>query len=139
MAKTLYVEIVAPDRSAYRGTASRFRAAGVEGSFEILHNHAPMVAATAVGQTIITEPDGSKVVFATGEGFVEVLDNRVIMVTEHAEAAGDIDVERARAAEERARERLLEGLSPEERVEVEAELERARNQLRAAMGRVVSR
>jgi F-type H+-transporting ATPase subunit epsilon len=139
MPKTLYVEIVAPEGSAYRGEASRFRAPGVEGSFEVLYNHAPLVAATAVGSTIITEPDGRKVVFATNDGFVEVLNNRVIMVTEGAEAATAIDVERARAMEEQARTRLLEGLSPEERAEAEAEMERARNRLRAAMGQVVSR
>jgi len=136
MAKTLYVEIVAPDGSAYRGEASRFRAPGVEGSFEVLYNHAPLVAATAVGTTVITEPDGRKVLFATSDGFVEILDNRVIMVVESAEAATAIDVERARAAEERARERLQAGLTPEERAEAEAERERARNRLRAAMARV---
>jgi F-type H+-transporting ATPase subunit epsilon len=136
MAKTLYVEIVAPDRSAYRGEALRFRAPGVEGSFEVLYNHAPMVAAIGVGTTSITEPDGQRVVFATHEGFVEVLDNRVIMVVAHAEAASEIDLERAQAAEEAARARLLEGLSPEERAEAEAEMERARNSLRTAMGQV---
>jgi F-type H+-transporting ATPase subunit epsilon len=76
------------------------------------------------------------VVFATGEGFVEVLDNRVIMVVESADAASEIDVDRARAAEDAARQRLLEGLSPEERAEAEAEMEMARNRLRAAMARV---
>jgi len=136
MARTLYVEIVAPDRSAFRGEALSFRAPGVEGSFEVLYNHAPMVAATAVGMTAITDLEGRKVVFATSDGFVEVLENRVIMVTASAEAASEIDLEHARAAEAAARERLTAGLSPEERAEVEAEAERARNRLRAAMGRV---
>lgn len=135
-AKTLYVEIVAPDRSAYTGEATSFRAPGVEGSFEVLYNHAPMVAATGVGPVTITEPDGRKATFAVTEGFVEVLHNRVIMVVESAEASGEIDVDRARAAEERARARLAERLSDEERAEIEAERERARNRLRAAMGQV---
>jgi len=136
MANTLYVEIVAPTGSAYRGDAARFRAPGVEGSFEVLYNHAPMVAAIGVGTVTITKPSGDRVVFAVDEGFVEVLDNRVIMVVEAAEAASDIDVERARADEEAVRGRLAAGLSPEERAELEAERERARNRLRAAMGKV---
>jgi F-type H+-transporting ATPase subunit epsilon len=136
MAKTLYVEIVAPAGSAFRGEASRFRAPGAEGSFEVLYNHAPLIAATDIGTTVITDPEGRRVVFATGEGFVEVLDNRVIMVVESADAASEIDVDRARAAEDAARQRLLEGLSPEERAEAEAEMEMARNRLRAAMARV---
>lgn len=136
MAKTLYVEIVAPAGSAFRGEATRFRAPGAEGSFEVLYNHAPLIAATDIGTTTITDLEGRRVVFATGEGFVEVLDNRVIMVVASAEAASEIDVERARAAETAARQRLLEGLSPEERAEVEAEMEMARNRLRTAMARV---
>jgi F-type H+-transporting ATPase subunit epsilon len=56
MAKTLYVEIVAPAGSAFRGEASRFRAPGAEGSFEVLYNHAPLIAATDIGTTVITDP-----------------------------------------------------------------------------------
>lgn len=132
----LYVEIVAPDRSAFRGEATSFRAPGVDGSFQVLRNHAPMLAATAVGPVRITLPGGEQLVFATSGGFVEVLNNRVIMVTETAEPASEIDVGRAKEAEERARQRLAAGLSPEERAAAESDLERARNRLRAAMGQV---
>lgn len=136
MARTLYVEIVSPDGPAFRGEASSFRAPGVEGSFEVLYNHAAMIAATEVGMTRIVDPDGNRLLFATSEGFVEILDNRVIMVVETAEASSAIDVELAREAEMRAARRLAEGLSPEERAEAEMERERARNRLRAAMARV---
>jgi F-type H+-transporting ATPase subunit epsilon len=135
-AGTLYVEIVAPDRSAFRGEATSFRAPGVEGSFEVLYNHAPMIAATGVGPVTITTPGGESVQFATSGGVVEVLDNRVIMVTETAEPVGEIDLERAKAAEERARERLRESQTPEERAAAEADLERSRNRARLALGRV---
>lgn len=133
MAKTLYVEIVAPDRMVFRGDASRFGAPGVEGAFEVLYNHAALIAATEAGKTSVTTPEGKKINFATGDGFVEVLNNRVIMVVEFADPASEIDVEKARAAEEAARERLNSSLSPEERAEAEAEAERARNKLRAAI------
>jgi F-type H+-transporting ATPase subunit epsilon len=136
MAKTLYVEIVSPEGSAFRGEAISFRAPGAEGSFEVLYNHAPMIAAVEVGMTRIMDPEGKRMLFATSDGFAEVLDNRVIMVVETAEAASSIDLELAREAEERAARRLTEGLSPEERAEAEAERELARNRLRAAMARV---
>lgn len=135
-AGTLYVEIVAPDRNAFRGEATSFRAPGVEGSFEVLYNHAPMIAATGVGPVTITTPSGETVEFATSGGFVEILDNRVIMVTETAEPVAEIDLERARAAEERAAERLRESQSVEDRAAAEADLERARNRARLALGRV---
>ena len=122
MADSLLVEIVSPDRAAYRGEALRFQAPGVEGSFEVLRGHAPMLAATQVGTVTVTTMTGERVSFATSGGFVEVLDNHVIMLAETAEPAGEIDVERARAAEERAAERLEAAQSPEEREALQAEL-----------------
>ncbi len=132
----LLVEIVSPDRAAFRGEALRFRAPGVEGSFEVLRGHAPMLAATGVGTVTVTTTSGERVSFATSGGFVEVLNDRVIMLAETAEPAGEIDVARAQAAETTARERLAATATPEEREAAQAELDRARNRLRASMGRV---
>ncbi len=136
MAANLLVEIVSPDGATFRGEAVSFRAPGVQGGFEILRNHAPMVAATGVGAVHVTLPDGKVAAFASSGGFVEVLDNHVIMLAETAEPASGIDVERAQHAEERAKERLDASESPEERAEAKAELEKARNRLRAGMGKV---
>ena len=136
MAENLLVEIVSPDGATFRGEAVSFRAPGVQGGFEILRNHAPMVAATGVGAVQITLADGKVAAFASSGGFVEVLDNHVIMLAETAEPASDIDVERARRAEERAKQRLDESESAEERAEAKAKLERARNRLRAGMSKV---
>jgi F-type H+-transporting ATPase subunit epsilon len=133
---SLLVEIVSPDRAAYRGEARSFQAPGVEGSFEVLRGHAPMLAATQVGVVTVTTVAGERVQFATSGGFVEVLDNHVIMLAETAEPASEIDVERARASEDRAADRLAAAQTPEEREALQAELDRARNRLRTAMGTV---
>ena len=61
MADSLLVEIVSPDRAAYRGEARAFRAPGVEGSFEVLRGHAPMLAATQVGTVTVTTLAGERV------------------------------------------------------------------------------
>ena len=136
MASSLLVEIVSPDRAAYRGEALRFRAPGTEGSFEVLRGHAPLLAATGVGTVTVTTLGGERVSFTTSGGFVEVLDDHVIMLAETAEPVSGIDVERARVAEAAARERLAGVQSPEERAAAQAEFERARNRLRASMGTV---
>jgi F-type H+-transporting ATPase subunit epsilon len=136
MAQSLLVEIVSPDRAAFRGEAVRFRAPGTEGAFEVLRGHAPMLAATGVGTVTVTTPGGERVSFTTSGGFVEVLDDHVIMLAETAEPVGSIDVERARAAEAGARERLAAVQTPAERAAAQAELDRARNRLRASMGQV---
>ncbi|HEX9400797.1 MAG TPA: ATP synthase delta/epsilon chain alpha-helix domain-containing protein, partial [Anaeromyxobacter sp.] len=45
--------------------------------------------------------------YAVGGGFLQVADNRVIVLADTAEAAGDIDVERARRTFQEAQERLM--------------------------------
>ena len=136
MASSLLVEIVSPDRAAYRGEALRFRAPGTEGSVEVLRGHAPLLAATGVGTVTVTTLGGERVSFTTSGGFVEVLDDHVIRLAETAEPVSGIDVERARVAEAEARDRLAGVQSPEERAAAQAEFERARNRLRASMGTV---
>lgn len=136
MPRSFVVDIVHPTGSVFRGEVERFRAPGVEGSFEILKNHAPMLAETKIGPVVVTTQSGDRIVFATSGGFVQVVDNRVIMLVETAEPASEIDVDRARTAQERARDILLTAESEADRKQAEAALERARNRLRVAMGEV---
>jgi F-type H+-transporting ATPase subunit epsilon len=143
MAEELTVDIVVPDRHVFQGSAEIVRAPGVEGSFEVLKNHAPMIAAFGVGSLIVKTADAhryadmfdDRIIFATSGGFLEVLDNRVTIIAETAEPASEIDVDRARNAEQRALRRLdKEG--PVDKSRAEEALERARNRVRVAMGRV---
>ena len=138
MAGPLLVDIVEPTGSVFRGEVQRFRAPGTEGSFEILKDHAPMLVETRIGPVFITAPNGDRIVFAASGGFVQVAYNRVIMIVEAAEPSSEIDVDRAREAESRAKEALTEG-SEVERHHAEEALERARNRLRVAMGQVGGR
>jgi F-type H+-transporting ATPase subunit epsilon len=133
------VRIVAPDREVFSGAAESLRAPGLEGSFQVLTGHAPMIAAIETGPLFV-EPEGSgRIAFATSGGFVEVLDDEVTVLAETTEPADEIDEDRAREAEERAQRRLEESdLDAEERERYEAALERARNRLRLSMGDVAA-
>ena len=131
----LFVEIVSPDGAVFRGEAEGVQAPGVEGSFEVRTGHAPMIAAFGVGPLRLRQSAGDALVYATSGGFLEVLGDRVTVLAETAEPATAIDTERARTAEERARE-LLRAAPPAERASAEAALERARNRLRTSMGKV---
>ena len=139
MAGNLYVEIVSPSGSIFRGEAGGVRAPGVEGSFEVLYNHAPMIAAFEIGPLFVTTPAGDRIGFATSGGFLEVLNNTVTVLAETAEPSTGIDLERARDAEQRALQRLKAGGDAEERKRAAAALERARNRARVAMGSVGKR
>lgn len=143
MADELDVDIVTPDGQAFQGRANGVRAPGVEGAFEVRNNHAPLIAAFGIGPLVVktdsaheyADVHDNRIVFATNGGFLEVVENHVTVLAETAEPASEIDVERAENAEERALRRLEDG-SPEERKKREKELERARNRLRVAMGKV---
>ena len=133
MPGTVYIDIVSPSGSVFQGEAERVRAPGVQGTFEILHNHAPMIAAIELGPLYVTLPSGERIAFATSGGFVEVFNNTVTILAETAEPASEIDIERAREAEERALENLkLAGA--DEKAEAKQALERAR--LRVSMSSV---
>jgi F-type H+-transporting ATPase subunit epsilon len=147
MADELTVDIVTPDEHAYQGPASGVRAPGVEGSFEVRRDHAPMISAFGIGPLIVktqaaheyADVHGDRIIFATSGGFLEVVENKVTVLAETVEPASEIDVERAETAEERALRRLEEGVEDEEREKYEAARERARNRLRVAMGKVGTR
>jgi F-type H+-transporting ATPase subunit epsilon len=133
----MYVEVVSPTGRVFQGQATNVRAPGVEGSFAVQRGHAPMIAAFTVGPLTITTSPGETVTFATSGGFLEVLNDVVTVLAETAEPATAIDLDRARDAEERAKEALrTSGTDSEARTKAEAALERARNRARVAMGQV---
>lgn len=146
MADELEVDIVTPDGQTFQGTANGVRAPGVEGSFEVRSDHAPMISAFGIGPLVVktdsaheyADVHDNRIVFATSGGFLEILENKVTVLAETAEPASEIDVERAQNAEERALDRLENGTA-EEREKHEEALERARNRLRVAMGKVGAR
>ena len=106
MADNLFqVEIITPDRIFYRGQASMIEFTTTEGEIGVFKDHIPLTTVLAPWIVTITEADGAKkaVVHA---GFAEIVGEKVTLVAEVAEWPEEIDLERARKAEDRARERL---------------------------------
>ena len=132
----MFVEIVSPSGRVFSGEATGVRAPGVEGSFEVLRNHAPMIAAIEIGSLIITDQAGNPITFATSGGFVEVAHNVVTVLAESAELATKIDVERAQAAEQRAVDAIAEATDAETKIRMIKALDRARNRARVSMAAV---
>jgi F-type H+-transporting ATPase subunit epsilon len=97
------VALVSPERILYQGEADMVIARSAGGDIAFLNNHAPFVGVLGIGRVRIT-PAGSndEIVAAVHGGFVEVKDNRVTILSDVAELADQIDVERAREAARRA-------------------------------------
>jgi F-type H+-transporting ATPase subunit epsilon len=126
------VEIITPEQTVLKVQAVSISAPGVQGGFQVLYGHAPLLAALGPGKVQVQEAGGTTHVYATGGGFLEVRDNHVIAMLDSAERAEDIDVARARASRDRAAERLHRREAQLDTVRAEAALHRALNRLRVA-------
>lgn len=104
--KTIQIDIVTPDKTVFSGGVVSFSAPSVDGYFEVLYNHTPLLAALKIGKIVITENSGEKKCFSISGGFTEVNNNNVIVLAETAESGEAIDVSRAQEAKERALKRL---------------------------------
>jgi F-type H+-transporting ATPase subunit epsilon len=129
---TFHLELVTPERILFSEEVQAVRAPGVQGSFGVLANHAPLLAELEVGLIKVTLADGREAFIATSGGYLQVSRNRVIILADSAELSEEIDVERARAAAARARQLLEVPNSEINAEEVRQELERAQNRIRIA-------
>lgn len=130
--KSFTLEIVTPRKMVFKGEVSSFSAPGVVGGFQVLYNHAPLLSSLQIGEVKFVDAGGREVRYATSGGFVEVKDNHVVLLAETAERADEIDVARAKAAEERARKRLADTSKDIDVARAQAALARAVNRLRIA-------
>lgn len=103
----LTLDIVTPEKRVLSVQVDEVRAPGVQGGFGVRLNHEPFMTALEPGRLTYVE-GGREHHYAVGGGFLQVADNRVIVLADTAEAAGEIDVERARKAFEDAQNRLLQ-------------------------------
>jgi F-type H+-transporting ATPase subunit epsilon len=128
--KPFQLEIITPTKVVFKDEATSVSAPGVEGGFQILHDHAPFLSALDVGEIKVKDKSGNDTRYATSGGFVEVNNNHVVVLADAAEQIAEIDVERAKAAKARAEERLRIKQDNIDRERANAALMRAMNRLR---------
>lgn len=103
----LTLEVVTPERQVLHEDVGFVQMPGRNGYLGILPGHAPLL--TELGLGFLSFEKAGVTYYATAMGgFAEVLGNRIILLAERSELAEEIDVGRARAAEERALKRLEE-------------------------------
>ena len=131
--KRLGVRLLTPEGAVFDDLAYMVIAPSVEGEVGILPRHTPFIAFLRHGEVRIKLLDDTELIYATTEGYVSVEEDRVLILTEQAERADEIDTERARAALERAEAELAEAGEDEvRRVAAESARRRAENRLRVA-------
>lgn len=78
----MIVEIITPDKTIFEGEASLIQLPGVDGLFEILNNHAPMISALGKGKVKVKRSDDSLDYFEISGGVLEVKNNKVLVLAE---------------------------------------------------------
>lgn len=129
----LKVDIITPAKKTFSGSAVAVTVPGTVGSFQILADHAPILSTFEIGLIKVESTDKSVKLFATSGGTIEVMSNNVKILADSLEPVEDIDVERAKQAAERAKDRLVrkheEGIDA---ARAEAALARALNRIKIA-------
>ncbi|GAB4328062.1 MAG: hypothetical protein Kow00127_20740 [Bacteroidales bacterium] len=76
------VDIISPDQTIFQGEADLVQLPGKDGSFEILNNHAPLIAVLREGKVKVATTGSQPQFFDIKGGVVEVLKNRVLILAE---------------------------------------------------------
>jgi F-type H+-transporting ATPase subunit epsilon len=86
--KLMQLEILTPEHRVYSGSVYGIQLPGIEGSFEVLDKHAPMIASLGAGKMkIIKDKSGSNnELYEITGGFVEVINNMASVLIEDATA-----------------------------------------------------
>lgn len=119
MARTLIVEIVTPEHIAYTNEVEMVVAPTIDGEIGVLPLHAPLVGALKAGEVRVKTGEAVEW-FAVSGGYIQVHEDKVIILADDAIVASQIDVERARKAKALAEERLAEIGHAGEAVDVDA-------------------
>ena len=113
----LTLDIVTPERRVLSVACDEVRAPGSQGGFGIRRGHTPFMSALEPGRLTYVE-GGREHHYAVGGGFLQVADDKVIVLADSAEAAADIDVDRAQKALADAQEKLRK-VTADEKVQAE--------------------
>lgn len=76
------IEIVTPDSTIYEGEVSLAQFPGLDGSFEVMNNHAPMIAVLKKGKIKVIEAKKNTLFFEVNGGVVEILKNKIQVLAE---------------------------------------------------------
>jgi len=104
--KEIFVEIITPSKSVYKGQIKSITIPGTLGNFQVLYNHAPLLSTFEIGKIKLNDLNDHVIEYATSGGTIEVNNNKILVLADSAETLEEIDIERAKKAMERAKERL---------------------------------
>ena len=131
----LHLEVITPERKVYEDDVDMVVAPASEGYVGILPHHVPLFTTLGPGEFKVKK-GGVEEILAVFGGFMDVRSDRVVVLTDAAEPAEEIDASRAQQARDAAQQVLAAGpASAADEQRARAELQRALVRLRVSEGR----
>ena len=129
---TFNLDIVTPTRNLEEMVVSYVRCPGLDGSFGIMANHQEGIFSLDIGEIMVKTESEPKYLSTSG-GFAEIVNDGVSILVETVESASDIDISRAEAALQRARDRKSSSNKENlDQMRLDSALSRALNRLRVS-------
>ncbi len=123
----MHLKIITPLRTAVNTEVSSVSALSTEGEMEVLPGHTPLITSLAPGELLFISGEGEHVPLFVGGGFLQVEGDMVLVVTDTAMKADEMDPHSIQAAMEQARTKLRNEssvLSRRDQTKLEAEIAR---------------
>lgn len=126
----LSLQIITPERVVFEEQAvDSVTVPGAEGELTLLPSHAPLMTALRPGPLVFRR-GGEEIDVALSGGFLEIRDDKVIILADTAERADEIDAARVEAARQRAADRIASREGDIDIALAMAALERAQARIR---------
>lgn len=81
MSHSLILEVITPEKPVYKGQVVLVQLPGSMGSFEIMYNHAPLLAILEKGRLKVIDEERNKFYIDIESGVVEVRNNHIVVLT----------------------------------------------------------
>ena len=79
------LSIVSPEETLYEGEVKSVKMQGIDGKFQVLNNHAPLISALGKGDIVIEEISGEEKSFAINSGLFELAKNEIHILATYVE------------------------------------------------------
>lgn len=89
MPKSFHVDVVSPEATVWSGEATIVIARTPEGELGIMADHEPLMGALATGPVEIESEAGDRTIIGVHGGFIQVLENKVTLITDRAQVTTD--------------------------------------------------
>lgn len=123
-------QILTPEGSLFDDEVTGVKLPGTMGSFEVKTLHANIISTLEIGEVVVRKATGEELHFAITGGLVEVVNNTLNLLAEAAEPVDEIDIERAKEAKKRAKERLDADDKSIDKDRAQKALDRAKNRIK---------